>query len=215
MASLNPRGLGARPLLESEILAAQSVSKSAAEAARRLGVHYATYKKWAMRYGIHDEFIKKSKKGITRTIRNPKKGKYPLDDILKGKHPNFPTFSLKKKLFSCGYKAKQCERCGFNEERDDGEVPLILDYKDGNPRNKLFDNLKILCLNCAFIERGYISRGRTDKKHHQLNLNKIQRERYAVKIETVEIDESKIDNIDMEGLSEDEIHQLMEETKNE
>ena len=46
MKSTNPRGLGARPLLEAEIKAAQAISQSASEAARKLGVDYNTYKKW-------------------------------------------------------------------------------------------------------------------------------------------------------------------------
>ena len=46
------RGIGARPLLESEIKAAQEKSRSAFEAARSLGVSYNTYKKYAQLYGI-------------------------------------------------------------------------------------------------------------------------------------------------------------------
>ena len=41
------RGLGARPLLESEIKQVQKKARSAMEAARILGVSYNTYKKYA------------------------------------------------------------------------------------------------------------------------------------------------------------------------
>ena len=95
MKSTNPRGLGARPLLEAEIKLLK-LFPSLHLKHRKLGVDYNTYKKWAKRYGIHEDFVKKSKRGIKKPIKNPSKGKYPLDDILKGKYPNFPTYSLKK-----------------------------------------------------------------------------------------------------------------------
>ena len=49
------RGIGARPLLESEIKDAQSKSRSAFEAARLLEVSYNTYKKYAKLYGIFED----------------------------------------------------------------------------------------------------------------------------------------------------------------
>ena len=48
------RGLGAKPLLESEIKDAQSKARSAMEAARLLGVSYNTYKKYE-KYGIFED----------------------------------------------------------------------------------------------------------------------------------------------------------------
>jgi hypothetical protein len=49
------RGLGAKPLMESEIKDAQSKARSAMEAARLLGVSYNTYKKYARNYGRFKE----------------------------------------------------------------------------------------------------------------------------------------------------------------
>ena len=49
------RGLGAKPLLESEIKEAQKKARSAMEAARVLGVSYNTYKKYARKYGIFED----------------------------------------------------------------------------------------------------------------------------------------------------------------
>ncbi len=49
------RGLGARPLLESEIKDVQQKARSAAEAARMLGVSYNTYKKYAKEYGVFED----------------------------------------------------------------------------------------------------------------------------------------------------------------
>mgnify|MGYP003315521094 CR=1 FL=1 len=49
------RGLGAKPLLESEIKDAQTKARSAMEAARLLGVSYNTYKKYARKYDIFED----------------------------------------------------------------------------------------------------------------------------------------------------------------
>jgi hypothetical protein len=68
------RGIGARPLLESEIKDAQSKSRSAFEAARSLGVSYNTYKKYAQLYGIFENL--KNPYGIciekAKAIKNKK-----------------------------------------------------------------------------------------------------------------------------------------------
>lgn len=91
----------ARVLLESEIKEAREKSRSARECAKRLGVSYTTYKKYARMYGVHivcDPKVRKTK-DLNSTI-DPHKGKYPLSRILAGKHPNFPVHRLKDKLIN-------------------------------------------------------------------------------------------------------------------
>jgi len=58
--SITKRGLGARPIMESQIRAAQEKSKSALEAARTLGISYNTYKKYAKLYGIFEDLKNRS-----------------------------------------------------------------------------------------------------------------------------------------------------------
>lgn len=72
------RGLGAKPLLESDIRNAQSKSLSAFETARTLGVSYNTYKKYAKKYGIFENLKNPFGVGIiksnsTRIVKKPKK----------------------------------------------------------------------------------------------------------------------------------------------
>ncbi|MFW5872286.1 MAG: hypothetical protein ACOCUT_04190, partial [bacterium] len=156
-----PRGRHARAPLESEIKAAQSISSSALEAARILGVSYNTYKKWAKRYGLHEIHKNKPGKGKSKVHSDPSKGKYPLDDILKGMYPNYPTNRLKDRLFKCNYKEQKCENCGWEEKRiTDDKGPFLVDYKDGDIYNKKFENIRVLCLNCTHNLRGYINRGK-------------------------------------------------------
>ena len=148
--SHNRRGKGTRPILESEIRAAQSIANSAMDAARKLGVHYSTYKRWARKYGIHD-FFNKEGRGRPKTHKNPAKGKYPLNDILDGKYPDYPTHLFKKKLIKSGLKKNECEICGFKDTREDGQTPILIRYIDGNPRNKSLENVQFVCYNHAFI----------------------------------------------------------------
>lgn len=207
----NPRGKYSRPPLESEILAAQSISKTAMEAAHNLGVSYNTYKKWAKRYGVHETFKNVPGKGIQKVHRDPTRGKYPLDDVLRGMYPNYPTYRLKDRLFKCGYKEEKCENCGWTEKRvTDGKGPFLVDYLDGDCYNKKYENIRILCLNCTHNLRGYINRGKTlDHKImvRTLDVDRLQRERARIKIKKVDIDPED-DNID--NLSEEELQQLMD-----
>ena len=73
-----------RPLLESEIIRAQDTSKSASETARKLGVSYNTYKKYAQMYGVFDRLKNPHGLGIKKAY-NIRTGKYALEDIMAGK----------------------------------------------------------------------------------------------------------------------------------
>jgi hypothetical protein len=145
------RGVGARPLLESEIKDAQSKSRSAFEAARLLEVSYNTYKKYAKLYGIFEDLKNPYGIGIekAKAIKNKK---YHIDDIIEGKHLHYPLHKFKNKLFTSGYVPKICSSCGFSEERiSDGKMPLLIDFLDGNLNNRKLDNIRALCYNCFFL----------------------------------------------------------------
>lgn len=144
-------GLGARPILESEIRAAQQKSRSAFEAARTLGVSYNTYKKYASMYGIFENLKNPFAIGIPKkkAIRNKK---YNIDDLINGKNLKYPLHKYKNKLFDSGYLPKVCGSCGFSEERiTDGKMPLLIDFIDGNLNNRKLENIRPLCYNCFFL----------------------------------------------------------------
>jgi hypothetical protein len=159
------RGLGARPLLESEIKDIQKNSRSAAEAARLLGVSYNTYKKYAKLYGVFEDLKNPSGIGIKKGVQNSH-GQHALDDILAGKHPNYPVWKLKKRLLLNGYLQEKCNNCGFEERRvTDHRVPLVLDFLDGNRKNFQYDNLRMLCFNCSFLINGNLTGPRKEYEY--------------------------------------------------
>ena len=151
------RGLGAKALMESEIKEAQGKARSAMEAARILGVSYNTYKKYAKLYGIFEDLKNPEGVGIQKGF-NIKKGKYSLDDILKGDYPDYPVWKLKRRLIKNGYMLEKCNECGFEERRlTDHKVPIVLDHMDGDRTNHKYDNLRMLCLNCSFLINGNLT----------------------------------------------------------
>jgi hypothetical protein len=91
------RGLGAKPLLESEIKNIQKKARSAAEAAKLLGVSYNTYKKYAREYKIFEDLKNPSGIGIRKGATTTH-GFHALDDIIAGKYPNYPIWKLKRRL---------------------------------------------------------------------------------------------------------------------
>lgn len=139
-------------LLEGEILAAQSISKSETEAAVKLGVSFMTYRKYAMMHGLYGRIKNMAGKGIDKSIKNENGGKYPLNKILEGRFPNYSTGRLKIRLIRSKQVEEKCERCGFCEHHiSDNSVPLLLNYKDGSNKNKKKENLELLCYNCYYL----------------------------------------------------------------
>jgi hypothetical protein len=146
------RGLGAKPILESQIKAAQENAKSALEASRVLGVSYNTYKKYAKMYGIFEDLKNPYGFGIARARESIRNRKYNIEDIIAGKYKKYPIHKYKNKLFDSGYVPKVCGSCGFSEERlVDGKMPLLIDFIDGNLNNRKLENIRPLCYNCFFL----------------------------------------------------------------
>ena len=157
------RKIKSRPPTESEIKEALEKSQSAIKAARRLGVSYQTFKKYSKMYGVHKTpgWPITKKTVLARGPIDPNKGKYPIQDVLDGKYPDFPIHRLKDKLIRSGIKKCECEQCGYHERRlTDGKMPLLLNFEDGNKKNHKLENLRLLCYNCTLTSgKGYISRG--------------------------------------------------------
>jgi hypothetical protein len=151
--------------LESEIRDIQTKARSAAEAARLLGVSYNTYKKYAKLYNLFEDLKNPAGVGIRKGIQTAG-GHHSLDEILAGKYPNYPVWKLKKRLLLSGYMEEKCNNCGFEERRvTDHRVPLVLDFLDGNRKNFEYDNLRMLCFNCSFLINGNLTGPRKEYEY--------------------------------------------------
>lgn len=145
-------------LLKSDIEAAQKVCRSAAEAARFLGVTYTTYKKYAKMYGIHEGFKNQAGVGIS-------KGYYASSmlsrkGLIEGRYTNIKIPRLRRALIKELVLDERCSLCGYKEARlTDKRVPLLLDFLDNDKTNRKVENLRLLCYNCYYNNVGDILKG--------------------------------------------------------
>tara|TARA_R110000796_G_scaffold123761_2_gene238152 strand:- start:9957 stop:10541 length:585 start_codon:yes stop_codon:yes gene_type:complete len=150
-------------ILQREIEIAMKNTRSNAEASRFLGVSVQTYKKYAIRYSdeagvnLYEKHMNKAGRGI-KDRKKDRDTRYPLQEILDGKYPNYPDSRLKDRLVRDGYLPECCSNCGFSEPRvTDGKLPLLLNYKDSDRDNKILDNVYLLCYNCHFTLVGALN----------------------------------------------------------
>ena len=161
------RGRPLRYLLQSEILEAMANTKSNMAASKWCKVSFTTYKKYALQYLNEDgiSLYEKHKNQFGRGISQFREGhhgnQYPIEDLFKGKHPEYPTWKLLKRLIKHKIKGECCELCSFQEKRPgDGKVPLIMGFDDRNKKNRALDNLIVMCYNCFFVHQGKLAGGK-------------------------------------------------------
>lgn len=78
--------------------------------------------------------------------------RYPIEEILDGKHPEYSVYKLRRRLIELGVKQYRCEECGYSNFRiTDKQSPILLTFIDGNTHNHRLNNLKMMCYNCAFL----------------------------------------------------------------
>jgi hypothetical protein len=84
---------------------------------------------------------------------------FKLEDILAGKHPQYPTPKLSKRLVSAGLLKYECSSCGLRDWLGK-PISLELNHKDGNGYNHALSNLELLCPNCHSQTHTYRNRKR-------------------------------------------------------
>lgn len=112
------------------------------EAARRLKLHFNTFKKLATAAGCYHP----------NTARGGGKSKHKLtkEDVVNKYLSNrqyVKLSRLRKHLISFGFKEAKCEVCGLSEWQGRA-IPLELHHRDGDHYNNALDNLEILCPTC-------------------------------------------------------------------
>ncbi len=142
------------PILRAQIEEAQRHTKSNKQAAKYLGVSYPRYKRYAELYGLFESHKNVEGVGIDKGF-SKRPTSIPLREILAGNHPTYSRRKLKNRLLARGHLKNQCSLCGFQEARiQDGQVPLMLSFKDGNTKHFALENLELLCYNCMFLTQG-------------------------------------------------------------
>ena len=115
-------------------------SKSMSEASTKMDMHINTFRRIAKKLECYK--TNQSGKGIPKVMPA-----IPLLEILEGLHPQYNTYKLKNRLFKENLKKNKCEICGLDSWCGE-HISCELDHIDGNPRNHLLSNLRIICPNC-------------------------------------------------------------------
>lgn len=201
-------------LLQAQIEQAMKVTRSNRSAAEYLRVGYNLYKRFAKMYKdpatgqtLFDLHKNMEGRGISKNSAVDKR-KFKLDDILTGKHPQYPREKLLKRLVSNGYKEEKSQSCGFCAKRPtDFKSPLILHHMNGDTSDHRIDNMEILCYNCYFIQVGDLSRRDLKTPH-------IVGQTEPSMPSTQEALEQGIDPSSLEVLSEEEKLELLKSLEN-
>jgi len=128
-------------ITDSDFIGVCLESKSMAEAASTLGLHFNSFKKRALELNCY----RTNQPGIG--FPKSFKEKVSLQEILQGKHPYFQTYKLKIRLLKSNMLVNQCAVCGINDWNGKS-INLELDHIDGNRQNHTLRNLRLLCPNC-------------------------------------------------------------------
>jgi hypothetical protein len=138
------------------ILEAQKHTKSNMAAARWMNVCYTTYKKWAKYYKVFEQHKNQVGLGITKGWATRTTN---VEEIILGNRKvprKWSQSTVKKELIDKGYWTEDCHHCGYNETNlATGKVCLGIDFKDGDSKNWLNDNIRLLCANCYYSFNGY------------------------------------------------------------
>ena len=131
-------------------------SKTMAQAARELGMHFNTFKKYAIKFGCYNP--NQSGKGVTNEYS---RAIIATSDILNGKFPNYETYKLKKRLIKEGYKEDRCEICGWSCKRSGENLSTCeLHHINGDSHDHRLENLIILCPNCHSLTDNFRAKKR-------------------------------------------------------
>jgi len=123
-----------------------SSSESMAHAASRLGLHFNTFKKYALKYDCYKP--NQSGKGLKK--ENGYRVKY---DGLKTR-AGIRKRIIKEKLIE--YKCSECEISEWKGQK----LALHLDHIDGNAWNHDLSNLRFLCPNCHSLTDNYTGKNK-------------------------------------------------------
>ena len=118
------------------------------QASRLLGIAYNTFKKYAEQYGLFQRAENRGPHSQPLHFDWNKRA----NDILEGKHPNYPVQKLQWLLLKEGKLLDQCDNCGHSTSRvRDNKQPLLIDFLDKDHHNHEIENLRMLCYNCYFL----------------------------------------------------------------
>lgn len=123
-----------RDITDDEIIEAYSIYKNLSSIAVHFNVPHITIHRRCKLLGL------KFKNGGTTV-------KYDLFDILDGKHPQYQSNKLKKRLLKENILDDKCDICGI-DEWNGKKLIMQLDHINGISNDHRLENIRLLCPNC-------------------------------------------------------------------
>ena len=108
------------------------------------GANYRTVQRWAARWGIATEDFDPHA-GRRRASWSRQ---FALEDVMV-ENSAYARGELKRRLPRAGLKRPICEICGQGETWRGRRISLILDHINGISNDHRFENLRMVCRNCA------------------------------------------------------------------
>jgi hypothetical protein len=197
-------GLAPKVFSKEDVLRAMRHTRSNRAASRYLGCSYQHYKRYAKLYNddetgktLFDSHLNRQGKGIPKHLKGSKK-EPALDSILNGTldPSHFTPDKIKQRLIFESKLPEECARCKMHERRiTDYKIPLLLNFKNGNKKHYIFDNLELLCYNCYFL---YVADPFTPE---QINIiEDFHTDKFKVEKPTWELDDDLLANMRELGL---------------
>ena len=166
-------GIYPKDISKEEFIKACRDSESMAHAASKLGVHFATVKKYALEYGCYNP--NQQGKGIKKQFNN----KTSLDNIISRS-------GVKRRILKENLIEYKCHVCDIKEWQGK-KLSLHLDHINGNCWDHKLDNLRFLCPNCHSLTETYNGRNKKPivKSSKKIKLNDKFRKQNKEKIEII------------------------------
>ncbi len=127
---------------DEQIIEVASRVRTMSEGANILGLRLSTFARRAKILGVYQP--NQARRGISRESYENANKRIPLEEIIDGKHPQYGTNHLKKRLIKEGFIEDKCQICGDCNPA----YARILDHINGVNNDHTLDNLRLVCPNC-------------------------------------------------------------------
>ena len=139
-------GIKPKNITQQEFIDICNISESMAHAASKLGLHFNTFKKYAINYGCYN--TNQSGKGTKKNKGNVLK----INELVS-------RAGIRRRIITENLIPYKCSECEISEWKGQ-KLSLHLDHIDGNAWNHELSNLRFLCPNCHSLTDTYTGKNK-------------------------------------------------------